>query len=89
MFEQKEELSLENLCSKEIKIQLTLLNTIYLSTDGLTLDTLVLTTSLSVKTIYKYIRELNNISKKVYKKIQLFFLHIMIFTFITAIKLNF
>lgn len=68
MFRLKEELPLNNLYSKEVRIMLNLLNEIYRETDGLTVETISLKTAISAKTVYKYIRDLNELSMETYNK---------------------
>lgn len=62
MFEKKEELPLNQLYSKEAKIQLKILNAFYRNYEGFTIDELSEKIDISSKTIYKYIKEINKIS---------------------------
>lgn len=57
-----DEFSLELLYSNEIKNKLLLLNKIYRAKNGLSVDELAIKTSLSGKTVYKYIRDMNELS---------------------------
>lgn len=58
----KEKLPLNQLFSKEVKIQLKILNAFYLNYEGFTIEGLSEKIDISSKTIYKYIKELNKIS---------------------------
>ncbi|WKF72350.1 helix-turn-helix domain-containing protein [Lactococcus lactis] len=69
MFKTNDELPLERLFSKEIKIKLKLLNELYRNVDGFTVESLATKTTLSSKTIYKYLRDINKLSSNYYGEI--------------------